>query len=65
MGRCKQRLYELIDAQLAEAREKYNRLLAHPDEVEDVLQAGAEKARIQSKELMLQVRDAVGLSSQA
>ncbi len=64
-GDAKQRLYELIDAQLAEAREKYNRLLAHPDEVEDVLQAGAEKARIQSKELMLQVRDAVGLSSQA
>lgn len=62
-GDAKQRLYELLDSLLGEAREKYDRLLAHPDEVEAVLQAGAEKARVQSKELMLQVRDAVGLSS--
>jgi len=62
-GDAKQRLYELVDSQLGEAREKYDRLIAHPDEVEAVLQAGAAKARIQSKELMLQVRDAVGLSS--
>lgn len=64
-GDAKQRLYELLDAQLSEAREKYERLLANPDEVEAVLQAGADKARIQSRELMLQVRDAVGLSSKA
>ena len=62
-GDAKQRLFELLDAQLSEAREEYDRLLANPDEVEDVLQAGAAKARIQSKELMLEVRDAVGLSS--
>lgn len=62
-GDAKQRLYELLDAQLSEAREKYEQLLSNPDEVEAVLQAGADKARIQSRELMLQVRDAVGLSS--
>ncbi len=64
-GDAKQRLYELLDAQLCEAREKYQQLLANPDDVEAVLQAGAAKARIQSRELMLQIRDAVGLSSSA
>jgi len=62
-GDAKQRLFELLDSQLSEAREAYNKLMANPDEVEAVLQAGAAKARIHSKELMLQVRDAVGLSS--
>jgi len=62
-GDAKQRLYELLDAQLSEARENYNKLLANPDEVEGVLRAGAAKARIHSKELIMQVRDAVGLSA--
>jgi len=64
-GDAKQRLYELLDAQLSEARDEFDRLMANPDEVESVLQAGAAKARIQSQELMLQVRDAVGLSGAA
>jgi len=64
-GDAKQRLYELLDAQLSKPREEFDRLMANPDEVEDVLQAGAVKARIKSQELMLQIRDAVGLSSKA
>jgi len=64
-GDAKQRLFELLDSQLSEARESYNELLANPEQVEDVLQAGAAKARVHSKELMLQVRDAVGLSNKA
>jgi len=64
-GDAKQRLFELLDGQLSEAREEFNRLMANPDEVEAVLQDGAAKARIKSRELMLQVRDAVGLSTKA
>jgi len=62
-GDAKQRLYELLDAQLAEPREKYNELMAKPEQIEHVLQAGATKARVHSKELMRKVRDAVGLSN--
>jgi len=62
-GDAKQRLFELLDEQLAEPREKYDALMAKPEEIEDVLQAGAAKARVHSKELMRKVRDAVGLSN--
>ncbi len=62
-GDAKQQLYELLESQLAEPREKYNELMAKPEEVEAVLQAGAAKARVHSKELMRQVREAVGLSN--
>jgi len=53
----------LLDSQLAEPREKYDALMAKPEEVEDVLQAGAAKARVHSKELMREIREAVGLSN--
>ena len=62
-GDAKQRLYELLESKLAEPREKYNDLMSTPDVVEDILQAGAAKARVHSKELMGQVREAVGLSN--
>jgi len=62
-GDAKQKLYELLDSQLAEPREKYDALMAKPEEVEDVLQAGAAKARVHSKELMREIREAVGLSN--
>ena len=62
-GDAKQRLFELLDSQLSEPREKYEALMAKPHEVEDVLQAGAAKARVHSKELMGQIREAVGLSN--
>jgi len=62
-GDAKQKLYELLESQLAEPREKYLELMAKPEQVEDVLQAGAKKARVHSKELMGQIREAVGLSN--
>ena len=61
-GDAKQKLFELLEAQLAEPREKYDELMAKPEIVEEVLQAGAAKARVHSKELMREVREAVGLS---
>ncbi len=62
-GDAKQKLFELLDEELSEPREKYDELMARPDDVEDVLRAGAAKARVQSKELMGQIREAVGLSN--
>lgn len=60
-GEAKRQLFELINNQLAEAREKYESLLANPAHIEEVLQQGAEKARAYSKPLLDQVRDAVGI----
>jgi tryptophanyl-tRNA synthetase len=39
--------------------------VSHPQELEDVLQAGAEKARARAVPLMRELRDAVGLRSLA
>jgi len=62
-GDAKQRLFELLDGQLAEPREIYDALIAKPNEVEDILQAGAAKARAHSKPLIQEIREAVGLSN--
>jgi tryptophanyl-tRNA synthetase len=60
-GDVKQRLFELLNDELAPAREKYERLVAAPDQVEDILRRGAERARAASRPLMEQVRYAVGV----
>ncbi|WP_417553001.1 tryptophan--tRNA ligase [Marinomonas fungiae] len=60
-GEAKKELYELINGQLAEPREKYLELMANPAEIEAVLQAGAEKARARARALISDLRNAVGL----
>ncbi|MAC32845.1 MAG: tryptophan--tRNA ligase [Haliea sp.] len=61
-GEAKKQLFELINAQLAPAREEYERLLADPGYIEQVLKAGAARARETSVPLLAQVREAVGIS---
>lgn len=60
-GEAKKQLFELINNQVGEAREKYEALLASPAHIEEVLQVGAEKARAHSKPLLEKVRAAVGI----
>lgn len=60
-GEAKRQLFELVNGQLAEARDKYEALLANPVHVEEVLQKGAERARAYSKPLLEKVREAVGI----
>ena len=60
-GEAKKQLFELVNTELAEARERYNGLLERPGEIEDILQAGAEKARAISRPLMSELREAVGI----
>lgn len=60
-GEAKRQLFELINGQLGEAREKYESLLANPEHIEDVLQKGAAKARAYSQPLLEKVREAVGI----
>jgi tryptophanyl-tRNA synthetase len=58
----KKELIELIWNYFAPHRERREYLLAHPQEVCDILEKGALKARAASKPIMAKVREAVGLN---
>lgn len=60
-GEAKKQLFELINHEVGEARERYYALLEKPDYIEDVLQQGAIKARAYSQPLLDNLRQAVGL----
>src|SRR5690606_4594903 len=60
-GEAKKRLFELNNGELAEAREKYNELMERPQEIEAILQAGAEKARQHSRPFIGELREAMGI----
>ncbi|WP_459207912.1 tryptophan--tRNA ligase [Pseudomonas sp. MLB6B] len=62
-GEAKQRLFQLLDGQLAAPRERYHELLARPADLEDILLAGAAKARRTATPFLEQLREAVGLRS--
>ena len=64
-GEAKKELYELVNEQLREPRERYNELLQDPARIENALAEGAERARVESSELMRQLRDAVGIKALA
>ena len=61
-GDAKQQLFELLNAQLSEPRERYNEFMATPDAVETILQEGAKKARTLSAPYLSKLRNAVGIS---
>ena len=60
-GEAKKQLFELVNAELAPARERYQALIDAPAEIEEILQIGGEKARAISQPLMDKVRRAVGI----
>jgi tryptophanyl-tRNA synthetase len=64
-GEAKQILLERIDAEVAPMRARYQHLMEHPEEVEALLLAGAQKARAIATPFMHQLRQAVGLRSLA
>lgn len=59
-GHAKQALYELITETFKSQRERYNHLMENPEEVEQALKIGAEKARANAKEVLTRVRSKVG-----
>ena len=59
-GHAKKALLELILQTFQEPREKYEYLHAHPQEVEDALRQGAEKARKTAQAVLQRVREKVG-----
>ena len=64
-GDAKQMLFERIDQEIAPLRQRYDDLMAHPERVEEVLQAGAVQARAIATPFMRDLRAAVGLRTLA
>jgi tryptophanyl-tRNA synthetase len=62
-GEAKQVLFERVEADVAPMRERYDDLIRRPDDMEDILLAGAAKARAIAGPLVETLRDAVGLRS--
>jgi tryptophanyl-tRNA synthetase len=60
-GDAKQQTFELINSELAVARERYESLVAQPQKIEEELLAGAAKARSFATPFMERIRFAVGL----
>ncbi|MGY6553246.1 MAG: tryptophan--tRNA ligase [Wenzhouxiangella sp.] len=60
-GEVKQQLFELVNAELAGPRERFDALMAEPERVERELERGAEKARAISQPLIDRLRHAVGI----
>ena len=60
-GEAKQALFEKINEELAPARERYQELTARPAQIEEILRAGADKARREARQRLAQVRAAVGI----
>lgn len=60
-GEAKQRLVERIERDVAPMRERYQAYMADPQRLEDILQAGAARARAIAAPLLAELREAVGL----
>jgi len=61
-GEAKQRVFSLLDQEIAPLRERYQALLAKPSEIEQMLREGARRLReCYAIPLLAQLRDAVGL----
>ncbi|MCH8964036.1 MAG: tryptophan--tRNA ligase [Planctomycetes bacterium] len=60
-GDVKKRIVELFEQEFGPARERRAELAARPQEMEDILAAGAQRARKEAQETMKLVREACGL----
>lgn len=60
-GEVKDILFEKLNVELGDAREKYKELILRPDYIEDILQTGAKRARAIATPFMQELREAVGI----
>ncbi len=60
-GQAKKELGALINSELGQAREEYEKLMADPGFVDAELRKGAEKARARAANLLAKVKTAVGI----
>ena len=61
-GGAKQLLFEEIERHVAEPRERYEALMADPGRLDELLAAGADKARATTQPMLGRVREALGIA---
>ena len=61
-GAMKEELFELLEATFSDKRDRYNALMDNLDELDKILEKGAEKARDIARPILARVRKAVGVS---
>ena len=59
----KEKLVSAILLKFKEERERYNELKADPEKIKNILKAGAEKARSQAIQKMMEVREKIGITN--
>ena len=62
-GALKDLAFKKVNQEIAPKRERYEALIAKPDDIEDLLESGAKKARALAQPLLARLREAVGLRS--
>lgn len=60
-GQAKDELYTMLEEQIAPMRVRYQELMAKPQMIEEILWAGAAKARAYAQPFIQEIRQAVGL----
>ena len=61
-GAMKEELFELLEVTFSDKRDRYNALMDNLDELDKILETGAEKARDIARPILTKVRKAVGVS---
>ncbi len=62
-GEMKDMVFESVDAELAGSRERYRELMDDRGALDEILAAGAARARDRARPLMAAVRDAIGIEA--
>ncbi len=60
-GHAKQELFEVLNAHLAPLRERYRDLRSRPEELDGILEDGAQRARAIARATITRVRTAIGI----
>ena len=60
-GQAKQQTFELINGELMQGRERYDALIEKPEQIEEVLAEGAQKARAFATPFLAGIREATGI----
>ena len=61
-GQVKKELFEVLNAFLEKPRSTYDRLMTNPDEIDQILEQGAKKARALSTPFLKLIRNKIGMS---
>lgn len=62
-GEAKRELFQVMNAFLEEPREKYLELMATPEKLDEILLAGAEKARSVTKPFLKEIKRKIGMNA--